>query len=282
MKLSEHIKYRRNRFLSYFFMDFSLKERSVLWYNMVSNLFFQTRSHEIPMGSFAEEIKTYVISLESRDDRRAHIIAEFAKKNLAFKFFNAINGNCYSKEDSQYISTKSQENLTSGSIGCAISHMKLWEFISKSDPKNLYLICEDDITLSHNFNQRLQCLLYDLPLYFDIIFLGGYNNRARDVKYFIYEGLFKSYNPRRGLYSYLISPNSAKKLLSCAKPIDLLYGGIDTKIGKLTRNGKLEVFQVYPSIVDVDYGFTSNIFNYSERNKKRIDDNQQLTASHKT
>ncbi len=170
--------------------------------------------------------------------------------------------------------------MTNGSIGCAISHMKMWEFISKSDPENLFLVCEDDIILSKNFNDKIQDLLNEMPLNFDLLNLGGYNNRSRDIKYFVKNDLFKSYNPRLGLYSYLIHPKGAKKLLDCLKPLDLIYGGIDTKIGQLTRNGYLEIYQIYPSIVNVNYEFSSNIFNYSERNKKKIENKQQLTVAH--
>jgi len=144
---------------------------------------------------------------------------------------------------------------------------------------HLYLIFEDDIILASDFDKKVKNLLNEVPLDFDLIFLGGFNNRKRDIQHFVSNNLFKSYNPRRGLYSYIVTPKSAKKLINLIKPIDLIYGGIDTMIGKLTRNKKLVVYQVFPSIVKVDYSFTSNIFNYSERKSKKVQNNQQLTKN---
>ena len=164
-------------------------------------------------------------------------------------------------------------------MGCAISHMKVWEKVAESDDENLFLILEDDIIITPNFKTRIKQLLNKLPQNFDMIYLGGFNNRARDINFYIDGGLFKSYNPRRGLYGYLINPKSARKLKKLANPINIYYGGIDTIIGKLTRQKKLDAYQILPSIIEVDYSFTSNIYNYSERNRKKIEKKQQVIST---
>jgi len=277
MKLVDHIKYKKNRFLTYYFLDFTPKERFILLRNLMINSVCNKRIKQIENEKFTNNLETFVISLENRNDRRKHCENEFKRNDIAFEFFTATDGEILRKEDSQYITKRSRANLSNGSIGCAISHMKIWESISKKDSANLYLIFEDDIVLTHDFNTKIQNLLTEIPIDFDLINLGGFNNRGRDIHYFVNNNLFKSYNPRRGLYGYIINSKSAKKLIDLIKPLDLIYGGIDTIIGKLTRNNKLKVYQMHPSIVEVNYNFTSNIFNYSERNKKKVQNNQQLT-----
>lgn len=160
--------------------------------------------------------------------------------------------------------------MSHGSIGCAISHIRLWEYISRQARNDIFVIFEDDIILSSDFKRLLYNLTSKLPSDFDIIFLGSNSTRGRDLSYFINEKMFKSFNPRRGLYAYLICPNSASKLVKLIKPFDLLYGGLDTKIGKLTREKLLNVYHFSPSIVEVDTDITSNIYNFSLRNKKRV------------
>lgn len=271
MKIVNHIKYRINRFLTYYFLDFTPKERLILWRNFILNNLFSKNLKPIENKKFTNNVITYVISLESRNDRRKYIEIELKKHDIQFNFFNATNGEALKKEDIQYFTKRSKANLSSGSIGCAISHMSVWERILNDDSSNLYLIFEDDIVLSNDFSTKLINLLAELPINFDLIYLGGFNNRARDIQYFVNNNMFRSYNPRRGMYGYIINSKSAKKLIDFVKPIDLLSGGIDTIVGKLTRNNKLEVYQLYPSIVEVNFNFTSNIFNYSERYKKKME-----------
>jgi len=272
MKLIHHLNYRKNRFLSYYFLDFSPKERLLLWKNLIKNEVFNSKTREIENKIFTGKLLTYIISLEHRYDRRKHIVKEINDNGIRFKFFTATDGERLTKADLKYITKRSKTNLSKGSIGCAISHIKIWESISTQDSNNIFLILEDDVILLPNFVTKFKILLSELPVNFDLIYIGGFNNRGRDIQYFVNKYLFKSYNPRRGFYSYIINPKSAKKLIDLIKPFDLSYGGIDTIIGKLTRKGKLEIYQIYPSIVDVDLSFKSNIFNYSLRNFKEVEE----------
>lgn len=271
MQVIDHIKYKRNRFLSYYFTDFSIKERFVLWKNFIVNKLCKKRIKSIQCLSSSDNINTIVISLNHRIDRRNHIEIELFRNNVDYSFSDATNGEKLESMDLQYFTKNAYNNLSKGSLGCAISHMKVWEKVAISKTSDLFLILEDDVILKQNFSLELNNLLSCIPIDFDIIFLGGFNNRPQDIEFFINESLFKSFNPRRGFYSYIINSESARKLINLVKPIDLIYGGIDTFIGKLVRMKKLRAYQVFPSIVDVDYSFDSNIYNYSERNRKKIE-----------
>jgi glycosyl transferase family 25 len=222
------------------------------------------------MNDFNGRIFINVINLPFRKDRQHNIMSSMDYQNLEFQFFEGTYGYDISDSDLSYITSKSKQNLSYGSVGCAISHIKLWEYISKQSRDDIFVIFEDDIILPVDFKPNLYELTKKLPSDYDIIFLGSNSTRGRDLSYFIDKKIFKSFNPRRGLYAYLIYPNSAKKLVKLIKPFDLLYGGLDTKIGTLTRKGLLNVYHFFPSIVKVDTGITSNIYNFSLRKSKKV------------
>jgi len=270
-KIKSHLKYIINRFLSYYFIDITLKDRIYLFINYINNELLKLRKNvNVEMQVFVGKVLVNVISLPFRKDRQLNIRSSMESQKIEFGFFEGTYGYNISNSDFKYLTRKSRRNLSHGSIGCAISHIKLWEYISKQSNDNIFVIFEDDIILVENFKSHFYELTKKLPSDFDIIFLGSNSTRGRDLSYFIDKKIFKSYNPRRGLYAYLVNPNSAKKLVKLIKPFDLLYGGLDTKIGKLTRRGLLNVYHFFPSIVEVDTDITSNIYNFSLRNKKRV------------
>jgi len=51
-------------------------------------------------------------------------------------------------------------------------------------------------------------------------------------------------------------------------PINLICGGIDTAIGILVRDKKINAYQFYPTLVYHDNNISSNIFNPSAKKKK--------------
>lgn len=270
-KITECLRYRRNRFLSYYFLDFSIFERWNLWKNIIKNEVLIPKVNNKTRNYNAKTLKELiVITLSHRQDKQEHIQNIFGKQNLDFTFFMGTEGGKINETDWDYFSHRSIKNLSSGSLGCALSHMKLWERIVLNDRNNLYCIFEDDVILCESFISRITALLSNVPDDVDLFILGSFNTRGRDIKYLVNDKVFKSFNPRRGLYAYFIYPQGAEKLLRLIKPLDLLYGGIDTKIGKLTRQGKINVYHSVPSFVTVDLTFPSDIYNFSLRKKKRL------------
>jgi GR25 family glycosyltransferase involved in LPS biosynthesis len=45
-----------------------------------------------------------------------------------------------------------------GVVGCALTHYNLWKALLADPKSNYYVILEDDITLSSNFNKKIECL----------------------------------------------------------------------------------------------------------------------------
>ena len=272
-KLANQIRYRRNRLLSYYLLDFSPKERIRLWRNLIRNEFIKTREKAIQTISYNQVQEFIVINLNYRTDRRSHIDKEFESQSIKFTFFSAINGNKLNVDVMEYISQRTFRNISNGSIGCAVSHMQIWENIAQRKENDIFCIFEDDVLLIDDFKERLNNLIRNLPVDFDLIILGSFNTRGRDILFHVsFQNLFRSYNPRRGMYSYIINTKSARKLINLIKPFDLLYGGIDTIIGKLARQNKIIVYHVCPSFTKVDYDLESDIYNFSLRKTKKIYD----------
>lgn len=224
----------------------------------------------VELSTLNGNINFKVINLSFRTDRKLNVNSLMKTHKLNFEFFKAVNGFEIRESDLSYVTNRSRNNLSRGSIGCAISHIKLWEDIAGKATNDIFTVFEDDIILPDNFNARFLHLVKQLPIDFDIIYLGSGSTRGRDIKYFVNETIFKSFNPRRGLYAYLLRPESAKKLINLIKPFDQRYGGLDTKIGKLTRRGLINVYHLYPNCVSVDTDIISNIYNFSLRNKKQV------------
>ncbi len=110
-----------------------------------------------------DEIPAQCISLRRRQDRWSSFISQPAYKNLPkLERFDAVDGNTIDvKTDKRVLlSTKrnilnkqrrSHEELDSkGGIGCALSHIGIWQMmVQRQIP--LLLVLEDDARLPHNF-----------------------------------------------------------------------------------------------------------------------------------
>jgi len=127
-------------------------------------------------------------------------------------------------------------SLTYGSLGCALSHKKIWEeCITANKP---FLILEDDIIPHKNFNtiftnicHRLSSIDYD-------IFYIGYNEIPGFKKTKIDDVVSKAAGFITGTYGYICTPIAAKKLLT----IFPLNKQVDSSI-----SDNLNKFKVYCS-----------------------------------
>ena len=97
----------------------------------------------------------HVISLAGETARRCHITESFEKAKIPFSFFNAIHGrNSFGDGcwpwfyDPEAFAKRNKGNFLSfGDLGCAASHITLWEQLACSQDDG-WIIFEDDIVLS--------------------------------------------------------------------------------------------------------------------------------------
>lgn len=100
----------------------------------------------------------YVISLTTEQKRRKHITEEFGKQNIPFAFFDAITPDLIEETAKKFnitLDRSPQAKLSDGEIGCALSHIVLWNLALENN-LNYINIFEDDIHLGENAKELLE------------------------------------------------------------------------------------------------------------------------------
>jgi len=197
----------------------------------------------------------YVISLTRETKRRKHIEQEFGRQNILFSFFDAVTPDRIedvAKKFNIILDRSSEAKLWDGEIGCALSHISLWNLALE---KNLdYInIFEDDIYLGENAKELLE--VDYLPDDIDVLKLEA-NGRMvfrapRPAKYDrkIYPITFK----QSGTAGYTVTAKGAKYLLEQVKnkPLEV---AIDSLIFEHFLNLKdYKVVQLSPGICVQDF-----------------------------
>lgn len=154
--------------------------------------------------------KIFIINLEKDKDRWDSISKQCIQNDLNFVRFNAINGNNVSKKKiNEYFAEN--VNLNPGQIGCALSHIKIWEYSLKNNYDHI-LILEDDAILPNNFKDRVKPILNSLPSDWDYLSL----NCAYCEGYDYNQNLIKV-SKNICTVSYFISRKGMSKILNIIK-----------------------------------------------------------------
>jgi len=216
---------------------------------------------------------SYVINLESDKDRFKILKKQLRHANLPYTRFEAILGKNVTKNDPLYkfyFSEQGKDKLKPAQIGCSLSHIYLWNKISKEPKDNLYLILEDDAVVPVDFHHRLNTYLEQLPKDWEMLLLGC---NMTIGSYYSPNWIHKKKKIRKngnyGLYGYVLRPQTAQKLLK-------LCEAMDTTIDHyLDKNYYLNnpVYIATPVIIEHNFSFYSNILE-----KKRTDDERRANS----
>lgn len=233
-------------------------------YNLVIVLIFKQKKIIILTKTL---VKPQCISLDSRADRR-DLLSKKLGHNIGKHIFKA-----YSPKELEvqllpqyFISKNSLKYLTHSSISGIVSHINCWLELLKETTTDTYLILEDDvvpITPLENMLTESQ----ELPIDFDIIFLGNSLKQTIHIKSQPSNGFFIPWICRRGFYSYIISKNGVKKLLNLILPINITCGGIDTIVGREVRKHTINAYRSEQNFFSVDKNSPSDIVNPDDPNK---------------
>lgn len=175
-----------------------------------------------------EILKIYYINLDSDVKKKNFFLEQVGKtclKNRCERYpaidgtsidINKIDDTIITNNARQSIISQKQKvygvSLTYGSLGCALSHKKIWEECASSN--NTYVIFEDDIIPHPNFNNIFNQVLSQLNnIKYDIFYLG-YNEIPGFRKTKINDVMSKPAGLITGMYGYLVSPQGSQKLLS--------------------------------------------------------------------
>ena len=201
-------------------------------------------------------VQSYCINLDRRTDRWAHIqsIPEVQKiPNL--QRVSAVDGGTIDIPTETRISTLCRYNImnktrrahdmldSAGGVGCALSHIQLWQQLLKSD-QEVFLILEDDILIEDGDYDKICDMVERTPFLqdptqWDIWTIG--NIRCLEVPGVRPPGWDKKENKWiqcrefLGMNTYFITRRAAERLLKEAFPIQ---HHIDWYISFYARNHK--------------------------------------------
>ena len=195
--------------------------------------------------------KIYYINLDRRQDRKKHVEKQIKPNFNKYIRFSAIDGKNININNiaTKIISIKGKKDiesnnkifgitLTKGAIGCALSHMKIWEEISKKD-YNQVLILEDDIEIKNNI-KNYHKIFKQIPNNWDIIYLGsGQYKKTKKIN----KNVFKLDHAFQTI-GYVINSKSAQKLLKHVFPLDQQ---IDSSIFKNFKN--INAYIIEPNMI---------------------------------
>jgi len=198
--------------------------------------------------------KIYCVNLDCDHERFKYVKQQFEKLNLEVTRFPGILGSEikpgdypeYIKKDSWLLKNKC------GSVGCYLSHIKIWDEILESENINQALILEDDIDLDIDFNQKLEKYYQQVPDNWDLIYLGTGKMKGNNITKKIMKpkvGNYIGYN--NGTFGYIIKKSSIHKLKKLILPID--HKTIDYVIR--SNFGKIKGYFFINKIIIHNYDF---------------------------
>lgn len=216
-------------------------------------------------------IPIFVISLLRSHERRAAIQKQMAHLGLSFTFFDAVDGKLLDDNDLSKVDLKLAEvfcghSLSLGEVGCALSHIRLYEMMVKNNISKA-IVLEDDIHIHMHFKSVVEAALKISSS--EIIFIHHGKAKqwpwARKLPegYRLSRYLRPSKKSNRGIIStagYILNLAGARKLLKCAYPVrmpsDYLTGRL--QLNELNASGVepccLDVGLFDTTIDDRDYG----------------------------
>lgn len=201
----------------------------------------------------------FIISLKN-SPRREVIAQRLSALGLQFEFFDAVYGKTLPKEELAKVDYEfypknynAQKTLTLGEIGCAMSHIKLYEHLVKNNIEQA-IILEDDAIVSLYFADIFNDALRKISPNFDILFLDHGKAKIYPFPKNLVERYRLAKYIRPSKYSkrtiirttgYLLTLNGAKKLLKQAYPVRM---PADFLTGLLQLN-QLNAYGIEPSCI---------------------------------
>ena len=182
----------------------------------------------------------YFINLDSSKDRFKMMNEQAIKHNLKFKRYLAFHGKKINRKD--YIKNKKikPNGPNGGILGCALSHIYIWEEAIKNNYEYI-LVLEDDVILNDNFIQLFNKYYKQVPNDWDILHLGSSWLKGKQIS----KNILKT-NNSVGAYAILFKLNTLKQLIKKKIPI---HTSIDLEIGNFINEYKQNSYAFYPPLI---------------------------------
>jgi GR25 family glycosyltransferase involved in LPS biosynthesis len=199
-------------------------------------------------------MRIFVIHYKKLINRKHLILEQFRKYNISnYEFIEIDRDELYQHNISMF-----QENYSNVQISISLSHFQAYKQIS--DKYDYGLIFEDDVILADNFINIFNKYLTQLPIDFDMLFIGNGCNlhiepHIIQPNKFIYEKcLYPTYwggnGATRCTDSYLVSKKCATKLCEYIRTLSYKINmPIDWWLNTAARDNNLKIYWAEPTIV---------------------------------
>lgn len=232
-------------------------------------------------------MKIFVINLERSIERRQRVEKSLQALNLDYEIFPAVDGGKLTDEDWAQVKTEDEmilelvggrkvkvmDKLSNGEIGCALSHLRVYQRILDLGLDKACII-EDDTSFNPIFLEAINSIDF-IKEPWDIVnfthhrgikswgfakkYYFGSTPELRKQQYFQRVGLWNPtldaiFNPRRFLSMcacYVVTNHTCEELIKIGYPVRL---AADYLAGMLAYN-HLRLFKVFP---DQDYYLSYN------------------------
>ncbi len=237
--------------------------------------------------------KVFVINLERHTDRRAYIRKHFKGLNFDYEFFDAVDGIKLSEDVLEEVYDKegtsndrsSKGTLSTSEIGCALSHLMIFEKARMQNLKRI-LILEDDARIIEKCHDTISAGLKELPVDWDLLYFGvrpyGHDKfmklkaltyyplrKAIDPDFDMYDAKqLLRFKPRRfsknlekagfhyGAHAYAISERAYSEILNRHVPLTTVF---DCILPKICISGDFKAFKFKENVIDFNDEFESSI-----------------------
>lgn len=182
----------------------------------------------------------FYINLDKDVKKREAMETTLTKLNLPIKRFPAVYGKEVDKNSIKDTFTNDYLKFCNdGIIGCALSHISIWQKIITENLDNV-IILEDDVIFTNDAASQLQQLYLSFPKDYDIVYIGCSGVCGTKCKGIFGTQICEKYNDllNKPIWStdghgYILSQKGARKILANILPLDMVFDG---KIGYLITN----------------------------------------------
>lgn len=210
------------------------------------------------------QIPIFIINLKRDIAKKERMEAMLGKLNLEFSIFEAFDGRDLSDAAIATIYDRNnprlKRQLSLGEIGCAMSHLGVYQKIIADGIKHA-IILEDDAIIGKDF---IDCLpiIECMPQDWELVLLG-HSDSPNGLRHFCKVTIPTANNRTKfsigrpiitvgGTYGYIINQKGAGKMLDKIK--------LQMQIDGYTGNYKeVNLYAIYPHTVRVDFGANSSI-----------------------
>ena len=262
----------------------SWKNRADEWTSMICLNALQEKQEKLNELDI-EKNNIKVINLKKREDRKNSMIDQFKKENVTnFEFIEAVDGNeLKESEELRLLFQRNNFTYRKGIMGCALSHIQLWNDLINDTSNDYYVVLEDDLELSSDFKEKLNrhCELFE-EQQLEHLSLGVYECNYSDQEKIktseitvFQKDIYKFWNIT---FAYIISKNAAKKMVSyinkcsikCAIDNPLSHGEVVKYSHTTFCIAKQKNINEFGSDVQPNYNLQFTSTNHNSKNEFKV------------